>query len=130
MSTGPRSTTQASVPRGTTQVFNPRGTTQVASPRTQIYRRRPADAFLAKPIVSGPLLVSIGPHTDTILDRFELGDEILPKLHTLTTTVRNTRWEENLRSLKWGLNYEQASKLNWALHADLQLGSSLRVSKI
>lgn len=105
------------------------GTAQVASPRAQIYRRRPADAFLTKPIVLGPPLVSIGPHTDTILDWFELGDEILPKLHTLIATVRNTCWEENMCSPKMGLNYEQASKLNWALHADLQLGSSFRVSK-
>ncbi|KAG1894969.1 uncharacterized protein F5891DRAFT_984661 [Suillus fuscotomentosus] len=58
--------------------------------------------------------------------RFELGDEILPKLHTLIATVCNTCWEENMRSPKMGLNYEQASKLNWALHADLQLGSSFR----
>jgi hypothetical protein len=76
-----------------------------------------------KPVILGPPLVSIGPHTDAIFDRFKLGDKTLPKLHTLITTIWSSRWEENLRSSKWNLNYEETSKLNFALHADLQLSS-------
>jgi hypothetical protein len=123
-----------------------RSAISVKTPQTQIRQRRHAEAFREKPPLftvpnntasnvprssdfspalklSLSPLVSIGPHTDAILDRFKLGDDILPKLHLLITTVRSSRWEEKLRSPAWDLNYEQAFKLAAALHMDLGLVS-------
>jgi hypothetical protein len=108
----------------------------VLTPRSQIHRRQAADVFVADrvpgPIFSvqpefgcdainfSPPLISIGPNTDAALDRFKLGDELLPKLRVLVGIVRSSRWESVLRSQKWDLNYEQASILANALLADLQ----------
>jgi hypothetical protein len=66
-------------------------------------QQRPAEAFLyvAKEHFPEPIplvftdapppkrqaLISIGPHTDAVLDLFKLGDDLLPSLHTLTTNV-------------------------------------------
>jgi len=100
-------------------VSNFRPTAQAASPHAQVLRRCPAEAFIAnwssvilEPVISGPPLISIGPHTDAVLDRFKLGDETLLKLCILISTIHSSWWEENLRSPRWDLNYEQASKLN------------------
>ena len=100
-------------------VSNFRPTAQAASPHAQVLRRCPAEAFIAnwssvilEPVISGPPLISIGPHTDAVLDRFKLGDETLLKLRILISTIHSSWWEENLRSPRWDLNYEQASKLN------------------
>lgn len=140
----------AAIRAGATQAL---ATNEASSPHTQVRRRRPADAFLIKrkadvalepmlcqvPVAemdkalnSGPPLMSIGAHTNAIIDRFKLGDEILLKLRHLISTVRSSRWEENLRSPKWKLDFEQASKLTGALHADLQVATPviLRVSKV
>ncbi|KAG1735557.1 hypothetical protein EDB19DRAFT_1830226 [Suillus lakei] len=75
-------------------------------------------------IVYGPLIISIGPNTDVVLDRFKMGDGLIPRLCELMTTVCNTHWEATLRSPKWGLTFEQAVHLTNALNADLQ-GSKL-----
>lgn len=108
------------------------------TPRSQIHQHRPADVFAANrdpgPIFSvqpdfkthdaitnlGPPLISIGPNTDTAIDRFQLGDNLLPKLHVLVRTVSSSRWESVFRSEKWDLTYEQASVLSKALLADFQ----------
>lgn len=123
-----------------------RSAISVKSPQTQIRQRRHAEVFREKPPLytvpnstalnvlrssefspapklSLSPLISIGPNTDATLDRFKLGDNILPKLHLLITTVRSSRWEERLRSPAWDLNYEQAFKLAAALHMDLGLVS-------
>ncbi|KAG1835967.1 hypothetical protein DFJ58DRAFT_735336 [Suillus subalutaceus] len=67
----------------------------------------------------GVPLISIGPHTDAVLDRFGLDDQVLPKLHQLIGSIRSSRWEAVLRSPKWNLTYEQASNLSRSLHSDL-----------
>lgn len=68
----------------------------------------------------GPALISVGPNTDAVLDRFKLGDQILPKLRVLATTIHSSQWESVFRSPKWDLSYKQASLLLKALLADLQ----------
>ena len=96
-------------------------------------QRRPADAFLYTeedtvpiPLVipdsTAPIspLISIGPNTDAVLDRFNLGDDILPRLYTLIGSARSSRWEAVLRSSPWNLTFEQASNLSNALLADLK----------
>jgi hypothetical protein len=101
-------------------------------------KRRLADVFLAStdeilpepiPLVipspsessaPGPPLISLGPNTDAILDQFHLGDQLLPRLHTLIRTVRDTHWEAVLSSVPWKLTKEQASHLASALAADLK----------
>ncbi|KAG1737237.1 hypothetical protein EDB19DRAFT_1829663 [Suillus lakei] len=53
-------------------------------------------------------LLSIGPNTDAVLDRFNIGNEVIFKLRELITTVCSSCWEVVLRSPKWDLTYEQA----------------------
>jgi hypothetical protein len=62
-------------------------------------------------------IVSIGSHTDAIVDRYNLDDKLLTSLRVLSKTVRSSKWEAELRD--WGLNFEQASKLSSAMLADL-----------
>jgi hypothetical protein len=54
-----------------------------------------------------------------MIDRFKLGDDLIPRLHALTCNVRSTRWEAVLRSSHWGLSYEQATNLSKAMLADI-----------
>jgi hypothetical protein len=68
---------------------------------------------------AGTPLISIGPHSDAVLDRFGLDDHILPKLHQLIGSVRSSRWEAMLQSPKWNLTHEQASNLSKALNSDV-----------
>jgi hypothetical protein len=81
-------------------------------------------------ITNDPPIVSIGPHTDAVLDRFKMGDEVILKLRQLMSTVRSSRWEAVLRSPKWDLTFEQAVNIAKALNADLQgqkLDASIKV---
>ncbi|KAG6372114.1 hypothetical protein JVT61DRAFT_8828 [Boletus reticuloceps] len=109
-----------------------------AMPETLRHRRqpRPADAFLlsskeifaaAKPLMvssdsspPGSALISIGFHSDAVLEWFKLGDDILPRLHKLITTVRSSRWEAVLVAAPWNMSREQAFNLSRALSADLK----------
>ena len=122
-------------PNTATSVDQPSSPASVC--QCSIRQCRPADAFLytvkekiAKsiPLVTapsdaqaqGPPLISLGPNTDAILDRFSLGDDLLPRLHTLVGTIRSSHWEAVLRAAPWNLTYEQASNLSNALSADLK----------
>lgn len=107
-----------------------------STPHSRIRQRRPADVFASDKgpgaIFSAqselnhdvqkfdPPLISIGPNTDSALDRFNLGDELLPKLRVLVSTVRSSRWESVFRSQQWDLTYDQALVLSRALLTDLQ----------
>jgi hypothetical protein len=64
-------------------------------------------------------IISIGPRTDAVFDRFHLDDSILPKLRRLTATVRSSKWEVALRSCEWELNNELAANLASAMIADI-----------
>lgn len=71
-----------------------------------IRQRCPADVFLyttneklaepippvvpPDPLALGSPLISLGPNTDAVLDQFSLGDELLPRLHTLVKTARSS----------------------------------------
>lgn len=89
-----------------------------------------ADVFLSEGLkVSGPEvetpclvapLISMDPHTDTIMDRFKMDDAVLLRLHQLVGSVHSSHWEALLHSPKWNLMYEEASNLTTALLADLQ----------
>ncbi|KAG1899556.1 uncharacterized protein F5891DRAFT_1189705 [Suillus fuscotomentosus] len=84
----------------------------------QIRQRRPADVFLSSRNPGDSLVAG---QSDTLRGGTNsLGDEILPKLRVLASTVRSSRWESVFRSPKWDLSYEQASLLSKALLADLQ----------
>jgi len=102
-----------------------------------IRQRRPADAFLlgktkgeTKPpprtvvpqVVNqscSPRLISISAHSDAMLDRFAIRDEILLRLHVLLSTVHSSRWEAVLTSPEWNLTRNQASTLAAALVKDI-----------
>ena len=64
-------------------------------------------------------IISIGTETDSVLDRFDLDDSLIPRLRVLTQTVRSSRWERVLRSHRFGLAYEQAAKLTDAMLKDI-----------
>lgn len=64
-------------------------------------------------------LISIGPETDAIIDRFGLDDNLVPRLRVLTRHVRSSRWETVLRTPHWGLSYEQSANLAGAMRADI-----------
>ncbi|KIM63446.1 hypothetical protein SCLCIDRAFT_24338 [Scleroderma citrinum Foug A] len=68
----------------------------------------------------GPALLSLGPHSDTVVDRFKLGNEFLPKMWELVSSVRSSKWEQTLRSSPYNLTYEQALNLTHAMQADVQ----------
>jgi hypothetical protein len=104
----------------------------------KIRQRRYADAFLlapepklkpAKPTGEtasfGSPLISIGPHTDAMLDRFKMGDVVLLRLHELVGSVRSSRWEAVLRSSEFGLTYDEASTLTSALLMDIRGAQSM-----
>ncbi|KIM50938.1 hypothetical protein SCLCIDRAFT_33882 [Scleroderma citrinum Foug A] len=105
---------------------------------------RPADVFLfvdnkkfPEPIplvipdsAPGSPLISLGPHTDAVLNQFSFGDDVLPHLHILVGTVRSSHWEAILRGTPWNLTYEQASNLSSALLADLKGTPGLPVTTV
>lgn len=121
----------------------PPSTPSTARQRTP-HQRRPADVFLfaedknfPEPIplvipdsAPGSPLISLGPHTDAVLDRFSFGDDVLPRLHILVGTVRSSRWEAILRGTPWNLTYEQASNLSSTLLADLKGTPGLPVTMV
>ena len=61
------------------------------------------------------MIISIGTETDSVLDRFDLDDSLIPRLRVLMQTVRSSRWERVLKSHRFGLAYEQAAKLTDAM---------------
>jgi hypothetical protein len=72
------------------------------------------------PNESGAVLISIGPLTDDLFDRFNLDDSLLPQLHILTCTVRSGKWKGTLRRAPWALSEKQASALAGAMIADVK----------
>ena len=76
--------------------------------------------IIVQPMDSRALaIISIGPETDAIIDRFGLDDSLVPHLRVLTRQVRSSRWETVLRTPKWGLSYEQSANLAGAMRADI-----------
>jgi hypothetical protein len=80
----------------------------------------------ATPAMAAIPIISIGPSTDSALDRLALDDTLIPQLHELVTTVRSSMWEAKLRTTGYGaLNFEQASTLANALKADIHVAKVL-----
>ena len=86
--------------------------------------------FLMHPTTFPPTLISIGPNTNAVLNRFKMSDGVLPQLRTLISTVHSSRWEAVLRSPQWNLTYEQAVNLSRALNADTQGSVGARLEKV
>jgi hypothetical protein len=61
--------------------------------KDNIYQCRHADVFLLN---TRPPLLSIGPHTNSVLDQFGLDDKVLLKLHELISSVCSSCWEVSL----------------------------------
>ncbi|KAG6377664.1 hypothetical protein JVT61DRAFT_14429 [Boletus reticuloceps] len=103
--------------------------TSVSSATRAIHQRHPGEVFLlatsatlgsnfataTRPIK--PIL-SIGPNSDVVLDRFNFGDELIPGLRKLVETTWDTRWEAKLHEALWNLTFEQAFNLSRTLSAD------------
>jgi hypothetical protein len=75
----------------------------------------------------GGAIISIGPHTDAVLDRFHLKDNLIPQLRLLSTAIRSSKWEAALRSTQWGLSYVQAANLSKAMIADISNEPLVRI---
>jgi len=65
-------------------------------------------------------IISIGDHTNDVLDHLELADSFIPRLRVLACTVQSSRWEQVLRSSEWGLSQEQARLISRALISDIR----------
>ena len=135
----------AAVTTGEKQVEVSLDNVRPAKPLRQCRQRRLAQAFplpdkavFSDPVLvepsstsaPGPVLISIGPNSDAVLDRFKLGDDLLPRLHTLVRTARSSRWEMVLRSSPWNLSSEQALNLSRALFADLKVSSDFSIETV
>ena len=81
-------------------------------------------------VVVGPVLLSLGPHLDAVIDHYKLGDKSLPKLQVLVGSVRSSKWEEAMRSPPFSLTFEQVLNLAHALQADLQGTQSAQLTKV
>ena len=79
---------------------------------------------------ASPVLISIGPNSNAVLDRFGLGDDLLPRLHTLVRTTCSSHWEAVLRSSPWNLTPKQALNLSRALSADLKRLPDFSITKV
>lgn len=55
-----------------------------------------------------------------MIERFGLGDSLIPRLRHLAQTVRSSRWKATLYSPTWGLTHQQAADLSDALLVDTQ----------
>lgn len=75
-----------------------------------------------------PVIVSLGPQTDAILDWLKLDDSLIPDLRDMARTIRSSRWEDMLRSPAWGLSHRQAANLSKAILADVQANPTSKVS--
>ncbi|KAG6913079.1 hypothetical protein DXG01_009832 [Tephrocybe rancida] len=65
-------------------------------------------------------IVSLGPRTDSVIDRYQLSDkQIIPAIRILSRSMRNSSWEKHLQGSKFNLSYEQAHNLSGAMHGDL-----------
>ncbi|KAG6905187.1 hypothetical protein DXG01_004375 [Tephrocybe rancida] len=65
-------------------------------------------------------IISIGPRTDAVLDRFKLEAQEIPKLCSLSFNERSSKWEEAMRSTgHFSYSYEIASTMAEAMRADL-----------
>ena len=82
------------------------------------------------PATFPPTLISIGPNTNAVLDRFKMSDGVLLQLRMLISTICSSCWEAVLRSPQWNLTYEQAVNLSRALNADTQGSVGARLEKV
>ncbi|KAG9310200.1 hypothetical protein JVU11DRAFT_9841 [Chiua virens] len=133
-----RVTSKAAKPSGAENDMKVGVSTPQAATQSQVHQRHNADRFapdeVAKAILDATSgksstleatalsphpIISIGANTDAVLDRFGLSDQIIPRLRELVTSMRSSCWEATLRNTPWNLNYEQATNLQRALHADL-----------
>ncbi|KAG6912776.1 hypothetical protein DXG01_012236, partial [Tephrocybe rancida] len=68
----------------------------------------------------GGIIISLGPRTDAIIDRYQLSDkELIPAIRVLSRAARNSSWEMALQAANFHLSYEQARNLSRAMHGDL-----------
>ena len=72
-------------------------------------------------------IVTIGPKTDGVLDKYGLPDSLIPRLHHMVCTIRSNRWAQVLQSPEWGLGYEEVLCLSKALSADTGVKMTLKV---
>ena len=72
------------------------------------------------------VLISLGRHSDEVLDLLQLPDTILPSLHQLITTFRSNRWISVLEGPKFALSHEKAVLLASALLEDSKAAKVVR----
>ncbi|KAF8327690.1 hypothetical protein F5887DRAFT_924648 [Amanita rubescens] len=73
-------------------------------------------------------IIDIRDRTNAVIDRFQLGDGIIPRLRKLACETRSGRWEAVMRGPEWGLSYEQAVNLSQAMMADIAVAVIKRKS--
>jgi hypothetical protein len=86
---------------------------------------KPAVEVHGKPL---DILLSLGPHTDDVLDAYGLDDALIPRLRQMVLTVRHTRWIQVLQEDGWKLDMTRAVALSQALLVDAQQGVDFKLS--
>ncbi|KAG6905274.1 hypothetical protein DXG01_003769 [Tephrocybe rancida] len=105
------------------------------APTTQALMIAPtvkAEAMEGTLNVDGPLnaIVSIGPRTDAVFDRFSFPPDEIRKIRRLVQSERSSRWEEVMRVGEFCYSFEQASTMFEALKVDLGIENSKAILKI
>ncbi|EPQ50028.1 hypothetical protein GLOTRDRAFT_141640 [Gloeophyllum trabeum ATCC 11539] len=70
-------------------------------------------------ITSRVPIISIGSHTDAVIDQLHLDDNLIPKLHEIPCSVRSSRWKEAILRDGWDLSESDAHSLAQAMLSDI-----------
>lgn len=73
-------------------------------------------------------IVTIGPKTDGVLDKYGLPDALIPCLCDMVGTIHSNHWAQVLQSPEWGLGYEEVLRLSKALLVDTGVEIALKVN--
>ncbi|KAG6905993.1 hypothetical protein DXG01_016435 [Tephrocybe rancida] len=93
---------------------------EVQKARNHVKLRRTQRDSMVDDGFSGAI-VSLGPCTDAVIDRFAFKVQEIPKLCRVIQSERSGKWEEKLHAGEFRYSFEQASTMLEALKADLDI---------
>jgi hypothetical protein len=103
--------------------FHTRPPTSISSATPRKFRS-PRDEASHGPIIS------IGPHTDDVLDALKVSDQAIPHLRFLIRHVGSTKWVDELQGKAWGFSTVEAIRIASAMIADVKPSKGPQVSVI
>ena len=75
-------------------------------------------------------IISIGALTDKILRKFNLPDNVIPRLRVLTQKHKSSDWQFILRGTEWGFTYEQAVNIAEAMKHDITGEGGFKIVRV